>query len=442
MLWLALLFSMFSIATVSHELGTHRSRSDFTQITFPQEIDPQYEVAQYKEKTIQSLMLGDYTHGGPFVVETLIHYVSIEHIFRKDADSAVWLAVGVLVNIAMRMGYHRDPRHFPSLSPFAGEMRRRVWMGVCLLDGAISAQVGMPRLIRYTHVDTAEPRNLANSDIDETITELPPSRPDTERTPILYLIARLRLQLVFGAVCDLITDARPRCDSEIMRIDSELNETHSRIPDCYKWRPMSESISDSPTIIYNRMQLEIEYLKTQIILHLKCLVPSRDKAQCAYSRRVVIDAALKLLEFQHIVDEDAKPTGQLFPVRWRFSSSLANQDFFLATVAICFYLQHNRGDIEIEELEKIKRVSRRSQGIWIRASSSSSEAAKAAEALRVVLSRLDDPEEPRVTEENNTHQNPMESSTSTDQWAYPSYPGKYTLQYKLLQRSSHHGTAN
>jgi hypothetical protein len=414
---------MFSIATVSNELGMHKSRSDFTQITFPQELDPQYTVAAYKEKIIQSLILGDYTNGGPFVIETLIHYISIEHIFRKDADTGVWLAMGVLVNIAMRMGYHRDPRHFPNLSPFTGEMRRRVWMSVCLLDGAISAQVGMPRLIRYTHVDTSEPRSLTNADIDETTTELPPSRPDTERTPILYLIARIRLQHVFGTVCDLVTNTRPRCDSETMKIDSELNETHSRIPECYRWRPMSESIADSATLIYNRMQLEIVYRKTQITLHLQYLVPSKNKVQYAYSRRVVLEATLKLLEFHHIVDEDAKPTGQLFPVRWRFSSSLANQDFLLATVAICFYLQHNSRDIEAGKLEEIKKLSRRSQGIWIRESSSSSEAAKAAEALRVVLSRLDDPTTSQATDEN-LDPNRMEFGTSNDQWAYSSYPGK------------------
>jgi hypothetical protein len=114
----------------------------------------------YKENTIQCLLLGHYTKGGPYVLETLILYFLIENFHLKDMEIGIWVLVGNIVQIAIHMGYHRDAKHFPSITPFAGEMRRRVWAMIVQLDFSVSTQLGLPRLIkkkRHRHCRTTEP---------------------------------------------------------------------------------------------------------------------------------------------------------------------------------------------------------------------------------------------------------------------------------------------
>ncbi|KAI0125630.1 fungal-specific transcription factor domain-containing protein [Xylariales sp. AK1849] len=418
-MWLGFLFGMLCVATLCQHTGPNNNATAQNQSTFPPETDARRAAMFYKEKIVQSLVFGHYTTGGPFVIETLIHYVTVEHFSGSDANTGVWLALGVLVNIAMKMGYHRDPSHFPHLSPYDAEMRRRLWMTICLLDTGLSEQMGMPRAIKLPHDDVLEPRHLVDSDFDGDTIQLPPSRPDTEPTSMLFILVKARFSAALHVVRDLVTSPRPYPYSEVTRVDAILNEARSNIPDCYKWHPMPLSITDPAILISRRMYLEILYHNAQIVLHLRYLLPSSNRDQYLYSQKTIMGAILNLLRFHQMIDEETQPSGQLYSIRWRFSS-LVSHNFLLATVAICFYLEQNRANIEIGELEEIKRLCRKSRELWVRTSRSSSEAAKAAEALRVALEALEIPvaQPPPIPEQLNT----LDSNNSFDPLAFFSYP--------------------
>ena len=66
--------------------------------------------------------------------------------------------------------------------------------------------MGLPRLIKENQTDIAEPRNLADSDFNELMAELPASRPETEVTPILYILAKLRILSVGVKVADMASE--------------------------------------------------------------------------------------------------------------------------------------------------------------------------------------------------------------------------------------------
>jgi hypothetical protein len=175
----------------------------------------QADVELYREKTTQCLKWGKYTNGGPHVLETLILYLGGESFHSRSIDTNMWLIVGSIVQITFHMAYHCDAHPFPNISSFMGEMRRRVWAVILQLDWSVSAQLGLPRLIRGTHVDTAEPRNLYDSDFDEDTTEseMPISRPETEVTPTLYVLAKFRLLSVGSHIIDkaaIDEPSRPR----------------------------------------------------------------------------------------------------------------------------------------------------------------------------------------------------------------------------------------
>jgi hypothetical protein len=134
-----------------------------------------------------------------------------QYLRSADTQFSVYVLVGMLLRISFRMGYHRDPSRFPNISPFKGEMRRRQWLVIMSLDLVTSAQVGLPRSIQSFMYDTQEPRNYIEEDIHEHITELPPSRPESELTQLLYSIILTRVRTIQAKITDLMNSKqRPR----------------------------------------------------------------------------------------------------------------------------------------------------------------------------------------------------------------------------------------
>lgn len=314
----------------------------------------------YRDKLVQCLMFGKYTQGGPHAIPALIHYIVIELFDKKDADDGTWLVMGLVVNIARRMRYHIDPGRIGNLSPYEAEMRRRLWRSLIVIDSSLSESVGAERIIKDFDA-VREPRNLLDTDFDASTTVLPPPRPDTEPTPMLYCSAKGKSLMVFGMVTDLVS--RQPCDyADVMKYDSLITETWSKMPSCYTWRPLEQSITDSPQVIARRMYLEIVYLKARIVLHLRFTTSQRDQDKYAFSRKTLFESVCRLLEFHYICDEETQPNGQLFTARWRYLTAV-HQNFLLASIAACFYLEHNKSNMEKEELETFKKLCRRSQGI-------------------------------------------------------------------------------
>jgi hypothetical protein len=79
-------------------------------------------LTDYRRLTAQSLILADITQPINHMLETLILYVVAEFGRSKDAEVGILIGVSVIVRLAMRMGYHRDAKDYPALSPFQGEV--------------------------------------------------------------------------------------------------------------------------------------------------------------------------------------------------------------------------------------------------------------------------------------------------------------------------------
>ena len=88
----------------------------------------------FRNLMAQCLTLADYTKPYPYLIESLIFHLHGDYCQSKEADVSVWVLVGVITRLAMRMGYHRDSKMFPNITPFQGEMRRRVWAFVRQAD--------------------------------------------------------------------------------------------------------------------------------------------------------------------------------------------------------------------------------------------------------------------------------------------------------------------
>ena len=344
------------------------------------------DIDLYREKIVQSLILGEYTKSGPYVLETIIHYVYIEFAIRADADKDIWFLLALEVNLAMRMGYHRDPNHFAGISPLKSEMWRRLWATVLQGDILISSQMGMPRMISDSKCDTAEPRNLNDSDLNQDITELPPPRPESEITTTLGVVARRRMLKALSVISDLTANVKPCNYADVMRADANLHEAGASVPPPFQMKSMAASITDSPSMIMSRLFLRHLFYKGHIMLHRRFLLMESNVGNedpWSYSRKACLDASLGMLHIQHILDAETCAGGQLHTLRWRVSS-IINHQFLTATMILCSLL---RRGLTLDRKEEIIKTLRNTRAIWMQSSSISRDAKKAAETVSFILAR-------------------------------------------------------
>lgn len=357
------------------------------------DLDPeaQLRVHTFRERTIHCLALGEFTKGGRHVLETMVHYCAVELTLCQDAEIGAWLLQGMLVRLALSAGYHRDPRNFPNLSPFAGEMRRRVWMFIVQMDLRLSSQMGLPRLLKSQHSDTAKPRNLLDTDFDEETAELPPSRPETEITPVLYGLAKSRIDDISGEVSDFVADTREQSYEATMELDRKLHEAQRGLPAIFQWQPLSQSLMVPPQIVVHRMWLQLAEQRLTIWLHRKYLAPRYRKPEYKYSRDVCIHAAIRILEFQQLVEEEMRPDGLIYPVRGMLTSLLQSV-FLLGMSILCYCMQ--LATTTLDEIldqktrDNVSDLLRKSYPIWLRSSAVSQEARRAVRHLASFLPDL------------------------------------------------------
>ncbi|KAI1259321.1 hypothetical protein F5Y18DRAFT_420863 [Xylariaceae sp. FL1019] len=378
-MWLGLLFSILAISSYLQDYEATGMDNGRCGLDYP------FLGSVFCEKTAQCLLLGQYTRCGPFVCETLMHYLTAECARRRDTNNELWLILSSTAHLAMRMGYHRDPSHFESFSPYEGEMRRRLWAIIYHLDTCMSGQLGVPRLINDAFCDTELPRNLLDSDFSPASSQLPPSRPDTEITPTLIALSKIRIGRLYTMVTNTVTSTQGSTYARILQIDRDIEEAFSAIPLCCRIHSLSDSASDSPVIFLQKILIQTTYYKAQIVLHWRYLTMAKKEDQYSYSKKVTISAALKIVELSHAICEGLNTRGRLFAVRWRILSILHSDSFFLATSVLCFYLSQYRDTISAPELDEITRCLRETKRIWDIRGRSSAEAQQAATAIQTIF---------------------------------------------------------
>ncbi|KGO78290.1 Transcription factor, fungi [Penicillium italicum] len=390
LVWIAMLFGMMRLATLSY----HREGDE----------PPEFQgksldmAGGFRNSVAQCLTLADYTKPHPFLIEALVFHLHGDFTQTREADISIWVMTGIVARLAMRSGYHRDSKMFPNITPFQGEMRRRVWTFVRQADLLFSYQVGLPGMIRGTDSDTELPRNLYDDDFNEECKELPPSRQLNEPTPISYLIAKARISYAFGHVVDQSSTVSSTPYEKVMEIDAELRQARDLIPDHLRIRPLEECQLDPVNLIMSRFFVMAVYNKAQCVLHRPYVVRARDNPRFTYSRRTCIDSAMELLQFQALLHAETR-SGRL---RSRHSrvSSLSSADFLLAATIVTLDLYHGlslqvsgrpSGDTYTwgrERRDEMTAAIQLSKEIWDESLNESMEAWKASKILGLMLSKL------------------------------------------------------
>ncbi|KAK7527682.1 uncharacterized protein IWZ02DRAFT_132902 [Phyllosticta citriasiana] len=391
-IWLGMAYAMMCIALQSY----HRAGDEP-----PEYRGKTWEMSsEYRRRTAQCLLKADITAPVTHMLETLILHVQGEYARSKDAELGVLVSWTIIVRLAMRMGYHRDPAPYRALSPFQGEMRRRVWCVVRKMDLLFSQQNGQPPMVRSSDATTELPRNIYDDELYEEMKMLPPSRPITEPTPCSYMITKAKLVYAFGKVVEESQALSCTSYEGVTKLDQRLRELKAAVPPHLQIRSMDESARDPATLVMQRFSLELLYLKAQIVLHRKFLGPSRENSRYAYSRRTCIDASMAMLKHQATIYRESHQGGRLRTVKW-FITSLTTNDFLVAAMVIALDLYHT---CETERSGRVPSTDiyswpqdRRDEmlaaidtvvPIWAEYSNGSMEAYKAHASLSVMLNTL------------------------------------------------------
>lgn len=402
-MWLSLLFSIFAIShrflavLVNDPSGPPATTLSSTRMDL------------YREKAVQCLVLAKYIRCPPYTVEAFLLYFVTEYFRSQDSQFGTWLLVGIIMRIAFRMGYHREPSRFPNISIFRAEMRRRIWCIIVQLDLMSSTLVGLPKMIQTYMYDAIEPRNLTDDDLYEDMTELPEARPDTDTTVMLYALVRNRVLHVVSQIVDLANSPNQPVYPDVLELDTSLRTVYEKLPPSMKaFRAKDFEYADTD-VAMRRLYLGLTFLRAELMLHRPFLSLGRTDTRYEYSRLVCLDAALEILECQRELNAQAAPGGKLWSSKWRIwsvswrLSSALNHDFLLATTVLSLELDRDISTplpaqpdtaaprVRFKEGQptraEIVEALTGAYDIWVSQSENSREAKKVAAAVRLVLGK-------------------------------------------------------
>lgn len=275
------------------------------------------------------LVAGRYHRPQKYSVEALILYAQCKNLSSLDPSREAGAILGMAVRLAYEMGYHRDSTSFGNFSVFDGEIRRRTWAVCKQMDLMISFQLGLPSHVRLSDCDVLPPKNILDSDFDEDTQILPVSRPDSDPTRLLWFMVKDRMMVNFSKVCQGLLAAPEKSDAEISQLDTDIHQMRDLTPAILRVRPLSECITDEPSLILNRVFIEMIHLKSLCILHRKPMIRGN-----SYSTRACVNAAMSIVELFLDTCREFSLGGQLCSTRWMVTNFTVN-DFLLGVMILC-----------------------------------------------------------------------------------------------------------
>jgi hypothetical protein len=325
-MWLALLFGVFNHAIISYE--------ETEDSTAGLELGAG---GGYKNEAIDCLVAGDFANPGVHTIEALILYAQAEWVTSQDATIEISVVIGVTIRLAMRMGIHRDSRSHPEITTFQGEMRRRVWAAICVMDILYSFQLSLPAVIQPGESDCELPRNIFDHEFGENTTKLPSPRPLTDITEVSFLISRTPMLLIFQEILTLTESRNNISVEEVMKCEQALDEVWRKVPTHFRLSPPGELSVPPLRLKRTRMNLDRVYQMAQCVLHRKFI---RQAPAFTQNRKRCIDAAMALLSHQATIYLDCDSTPSIYPqnIRKRHFATLTTHDFFVACMAIALDL--------------------------------------------------------------------------------------------------------
>ncbi|RMD40053.1 hypothetical protein DV735_g5088, partial [Chaetothyriales sp. CBS 134920] len=316
-IWCALLFALLSLSShISAITGISPSEADSSD--------------RFAHAAAACLNIVGYSRPRPFLLPALLLLAQSSYIRNYDPTPEVGLILSIVTRLAFQAGIHREPLPSATTSVFDVEMNRRLWVMLRHFDLQAASQFGIPPSIPPNSFDVQEPRNLLDSDLSPDMTVLPPSRPESEPTPLTAFLVKHRLMNVFSTIynsaCapwDTVSDA------EVQHLDAEVRRIRDSMPAPYRWRPVESSFTMDQQVIMARVTCELLAQKAICILHRR-----RMGLGIADSHVACMKAAASIVETMTDFIGSLKPGGALEGQAWMITSTNVNDTLLGSMVLV------------------------------------------------------------------------------------------------------------
>lgn len=311
-MWLSVLFSAFATAVI---MGP-----GFPADTFALK-------QKYAFAATQCLIHGGYTKQQPWLIEALIMHLHTEYLSNFEPTRETTLLIPTLVRLAFEAGLHREPN--PRTPVFQAEIHRRLFIVIRHLDTVLSYQTGLPMTITNNVIEVSEPLNLYDVDLSESATALPPSRPESDVSPMLCFIVKSRVMEIFAQVYEVANTGKPPSPEDIERLDAEARAIRAAIPVALLPKPLRLSEGDSKMVIMSRLNCEFLAQRCICVLHRRSMAAGNPSSftKCVVAATIIIETLLD-------IHAQMLPDGRVAGFNRFFSSTMIN-DFFLAAMLLC-----------------------------------------------------------------------------------------------------------
>lgn len=213
---------------------------------------------------------------------------------RHDSPRFVWMMTGLAIRMAQSLGLHRDGSHFPQLTPFEVEMRRRVWWGLCFLDVRSSEDQGMDYTIVPGSFDTNFPLNLHETDINPETKETPPEREH---------LTAMSISIDMCKICDvtrqIMDKARTHTVHEQRRLVDELYGTLER-----GYLRYSKESDGNITWWVGVTAVRLTMSKMTLFINFPELFSSASEESTIDTRNQLLVAAIEVAEWNHALNAE------------------------------------------------------------------------------------------------------------------------------------------
>jgi hypothetical protein len=261
----------------------------------------------------------------------------------KSGSELTWISADFPLRIAISEGYHLEPSvHFPTITPFEAEMRRRIWATILELSLQSSLDANMPPPLSGDVWDCCPPANINDSEIFKSIGARASGRSShhfTQSSAQSMLVETVRVRL--KVLQSLMTLAKPADCQEIANLVSEL-ETR-----CRSHVALMESALATPPRAAGPIKFQLcllESLNRRFLLALHRPSSNQISATIGFSlsRTEIIESSLRILKHaQTSTEPPSHPLqSETFGRLQVFGGGIFKHTFWHALALLCSEMIH------------------------------------------------------------------------------------------------------
>ncbi|KAJ2897442.1 transcriptional regulatory protein [Zalerion maritima] len=301
----ALMFSIYYAAITSMDASEVKSTCNAEKSSL---------LMQYRFALEQALAKANFlTSPDMVVLQALVLFLVL--VRRHDDTRFSWTLTGLAIRLAHSIGIHKDGSHFPDLSPYEIEMRRRLWWAICILDLRSAEDQGTDLTIIGKLFDTELPLNINDADITPETKVMPKAR-DTH-TDITFSLIRYEICVLARRMHTATSSIAPACPRDAaltleMR-EKMLVETHERVNRKYfKYG----TTTDNPMYWVAATVARLILAKLSLIIHQPVLFPPAGTEVSQEIQDRLFVSSMEIVEYNLILHTEPR-TKQW---RWLFQT--------------------------------------------------------------------------------------------------------------------------